>query len=150
MATLAEVGGRIGIPDDDLAELIELPIVAQALQTAAENPNWAPNSVWRGLGRPTLYTDHSGLDIVSLRMELVKRRELATRTTDGKIIPERLGSPVSTGRLQKAERIARRRLEVIFKVEELLRDHPHEPQSMTKARNYLGAELEKARHGGEL
>jgi hypothetical protein len=150
MPSLAETGDRIGIPEDDLAELIELPVVAQALQTAAENPNWAPNSIWRGVGRPTLFTDTKGLDIESLRVELVKRRELATRTTDGKIVPERFGSPVSTGRLQKAQNIARRRLEVIYEVATLLEKHPHEPQSMAKARNYLGSELEKARQGGEL
>lgn len=144
MASLAEIGERIGIPQDDLAELIELPVVADAMQSAAENPNWAPNSIWRGIGRPTLFTDSKGLDIDSLRTELVKRRELATRTTDGKIIEQRHGHPMSMGRMKKAESIARRRFDVIREVHRLFRNHYAEPQSMARVRDLLEAEMIKS------
>jgi hypothetical protein len=148
MATLAETGERIGIPTDLLEDLIELPVVAEALHSAAANPNWAPKSIWKGVGRPTIF-EREKLKVEQLQMELVKRRELATRTTDGRIIPERHGSPISTGRLQKAETIARRRLQVIVKLSELMK-RPHEPRAMKEMDDWVKAELEKAKGAGEL
>jgi hypothetical protein len=142
MGTLVEVGERIGIPADDLAELIELPVVASAMQTAAENPHWLARTIWKKVGRSSLYRESTGLKIESLRVELVKRRELATRTTDGEIV-------ISPGRLRRAEKVARRRHEVISKAERLLTHHFHEPRAMEEARNILRLELQES-EGMEL
>lgn len=150
MPSLAEIGVRIGIPTDALAELLELPIVADAIRVAGENPHWAPNSIWKGVGRPTLYKDSSGLDLDPLFVELAKRRELATRS-DGRINLTRLthAGPITAGRLQKAESVARRRYEIIREVERLMTNHHAEPASMEKAKMLLREEL-KISEGGEL
>jgi hypothetical protein len=148
MATLAETGERIGIPTDLLEDLIELPVVAEALHSAAANPEWAPRSIWKGVGRPTIYLGEK-LKIEQLQMELVKRRELATRTSDGRIVPERLGSPLATGRMQKAETVAKRRREVIEHVHGLLMNHAHEPRKMDEAKTWLETEIAKST-GGDL
>lgn len=148
MATLAETGERIGIPTNLLEDLIELPVVAEALHSAAANPNWAPKSIWKGVGRPTIF-EREELKVEQLQMELVKRRELATRTSDGKIVPERMGSPISTGRLQRAEVIAKRRLEILVKVDRLMMEHARlpDPNKLLTVRALVGAEVEKAERG---
>lgn len=148
MTSLAETGERIGIPTDLLEDLIELPIVAEALHSAAENPNWAPKSIWKGVGRPTIYVGDE-LKVDQLQVELMKRRELATRTSDGKIVPERLGSPLAMGRMQKAETVAKRRREVIEHVHSLLLNHAHEPLKMVEAKTWLETEIAKST-GGDL
>lgn len=150
MPSLAEIGEAIGIPAQALAELIELPIVADAIRVAGENPHWSPNSIWKGVGRPTLYKDSTGLNLDPLYVELAKRRELATRS-DGKVNLARLthAGPITAGRLRKAESIARRRYEIIRKVELLLTNHFAEPTSMREARTLLRRELEVS-EGGEL
>lgn len=146
MPTLAEIGKRIGIPAEALEDLIELPIVADAIRVAGEQPHWAPDSIWKGVGRPTLYTESNGLNLDALYLELTKRRELTTRATDGAVIRDRLSGPLSTGLLMKAENVARRRLDVIDRAYDLLTNRPHEPGVLTEVRALLGAELEK----GEL
>jgi hypothetical protein len=154
MATLAETGERIGIPTELLEDLIQLPIVVQALHSAAENPSWAPRTIWKGVGRPTIYVGEE-LKIEQLQIELDKRRELATRTTDGRIIPERMGGPLSTGRMQRAEAVAKRRLAVIAEVDNLMGDHypyakPYaESSSMVRVKFLLKQELELS-EGREL
>lgn len=151
MPSLAEIGERIGIPHLDLVELIELPIVGEAIQAAGENPNWTAKTIWKRVGRPTLYTDSGGLNVDPLYVELRKRRELATRS-DGRVNLERLvqAGPITAGRLRRTEDISQRRLEVIMEVDRLLRDHAFEPASMQRAKNFLGVELEKAKGAGEL
>lgn len=142
MATLAEIGVRIGIPAEALEDLIELPVVADAIRVAGENPHWKPNSIWKGVGRPTLYTAGTGLNLDALYLELTKRRELATRATDGRLVPNRLAGlgPISVGRLQKAEQIARRRLAVIEQTYQLLNQ---QPADLHQAATVLRAELAK-------
>lgn len=150
MPSLAEIADGIGIPADALVELIELPIVGDAIRVAGENPNWSPNSIWKGVGRPTLYKDSTGLDLDPLYVELAKRRELATRS-DGRINLGRLtnAGPITAGRLQKAANLARRRYEVIREVERLMTHHYAEPVSMEKVKMLLREEL-KISEGGEL
>ncbi len=151
MPSLAEIGERIGIPQEALAELLELPIVADAIRVAGENPNWSPNSIWKGVGRPTLYKDSTGLDLDPLFVELAKRRELATRATDGRVILDRhmRPGPITAGLMHRAENVARRRFAVIQEVERLMTNHYAEPVSMEKAKMLLREEL-KISEGGEL
>lgn len=156
MASLAEIGERIGIPPDRLEDFIELPCVAQAIQTAAENPTWAPASVWSGVGRPTYYPRKAtALDLKGLEQEKVKIQGLTTRQEDGEVVWNRLASPLATGRMQRAEKIARRRLGVIATAEDSLRQyialqgeaslHEH----LAKARAVLNEEMRRS-EGGEL
>lgn len=148
MASLADLGRRIGIPESELAELIELPVVAEAMQIAAESPNWAPRGIWRSVGRPTVFKESSGLDLFALRAELTKRRELATRG-DGKIVTERFGHPVLMGRLQRAEEVARRRFDVIRRAERLLAQHYAEPLAMAEVKRLLAEEIKRS-EGSDL
>lgn len=138
--TLVQIAEKIGIPRDSFEELIQLPIVARAITVAADKPSFPPSSVWKAVGRPTLWKN-GGLDIEALEVELAKRLELATRS-DGKIVDQRLGYPVLQGRAQKAEAQATRRLAVIERVYELMKNHYAEPSSMQEVKDILTKEIQ--------
>lgn len=152
LSQMGLAAARIGIPGDKLLDLLELPVVAHAVQSAAKNPNWHPRSIWEGVGRPTIWIDmplgEGTADIEKLELELEKAREAATRG-DGQVVPERMGHPMMAGRLRKAEQIGRRRLDVIKRVQYLMQNHYAEPQSMHEVQELLRDEMKRS-EGSEL
>jgi hypothetical protein len=141
--TVAEVAARIGIPVDKLEDLIELPAVSDALVTARSHPNKTPEQIWHYAELPVI--DPDGLDIAKLERELMHARELGEKG-DGSQAPldQRINHPILRGKLQQAEEIARRRLEIISEVSRLMRDHYAEPQSMDVAKRMLANEIERS------
>lgn len=144
--SVAQVAGRIGIPAEKLEDLIELPEVSEALIFARERPGWSPEQVWAANDLPTI--DPDGLDIGELESRLEAGRRLAEKG-DGSRVPleQRVHHPLLMGRLQKAEQIARRRLEIIVKVAELMQNHYAEPSSMQQVKDLLAVEIEKESQG---
>jgi hypothetical protein len=141
--TVAEVAGRIGIPLDKLEDLIELPAVSEALVTARQHPNKTPEQIWYYAELPVI--DPDGLDIAKLERELMHARGLAEKG-DGSRAPldHRIDHPILRGKLQQAEEIARRRLEIIREVSRLMRDHYADPRSMDAAKRMLENEIARS------
>lgn len=138
--TVAQVASRIGIPAEKLEDLIELPLVSEALVLARDNPNMRAESIWATLDLPTI--DPDGLDIQQLERELAALRNLATKG-DGSRVPldTRSLHPMLKGRLELAERQAERRLHIISEVHELMTNHYAEPQSMDRVKKLLTEEI---------
>lgn len=145
--SVAEVATRIGIPLDKLEDLIELPAISTALVTARTHPNKTPEQIWHYAELPV--TDPDGLDIAMLERELQYGRELAEKG-DGSQVPleQRVHHPLLMGRLQKAEQITHRRLEVVREVARLMKDHYAEPKSMGVAKRVLAKEIERSEESG--
>jgi hypothetical protein len=149
--TLVQIAERIGIPRDRFEELIQLPIVARAITVAADKPNLAPGSVWKAVGRPTLWKNpridkDAELDVEALEIELAQRLELATRS-DGKVVEQRLGYPILQGRLQRATQDATIRFNLIERcldeIEKDFKSYGTVTPGCVRARDYLKAEVQR-------
>jgi len=138
--TVAQVASRIGIPPEALEDLIELPLVSEALVLARDNPNMRAESVWATLDLPVI--DPDGLDIPKLERELAALRNLATKGDGSRVsLDARALHPMLKGRLKLAEGQAERRLDIILRVHELMTNHYAEPQSMDMVKELLTNEI---------
>lgn len=137
--SIAEVAARFGVPQEKVEVVIEDPAVCRAFVMARNDPSLAPEQIMALEDLPTV--DPSGLDVERIELTVAKKREIATNSR-GDFIEGRMGHALVRGRMERAEKIAERRYEVILRAHRKL-EQGEAGEALSALQHEIGRSIEQ-------